>query len=33
MNKGITGASNDTGVWTVNHKGDAVPLESLPKML
>ena len=33
MNKGITGASNDTGVWTVNHKGDAIPLESLPKKL
>lgn len=33
MSRGITGASNDAGVWTVNHKGDAVPLESLPKKL
>jgi hypothetical protein len=28
MNHGLTGASNDSGIWTVNHNGEAIPLDS-----
>lgn len=31
INKGITGASNTSGVWKINYGQDAVPLETLSK--
>ena len=30
ISQGITGASNDTGIWRINHSGD-IPLETLSK--
>lgn len=32
VSKGITGASNTTGVWTINHKGDPIDLDSKSQM-
>lgn len=29
INAGLTGASNESGIWTVNHRGEAFPLESM----
>lgn len=31
ISQGITGASNDTGVWRINHAGKPIPLETLSK--
>ena len=31
MNRGVIGASNDSGVWKVNHNGDPFPLETMSK--
>lgn len=31
MNRGVIGASNDSGVWRVNHNGDPFPLETMSK--
>ena len=28
VSKGITGASNNSGIWTINHKGSQIPLDS-----
>ena len=28
IGRGLIGASNDSGVWTVNHNGEAIPLDS-----
>lgn len=28
INHGLVGASNDSGVWTINHNGEAIPLDS-----
>ena len=32
MTRGVTGASNTTGVWTVNHNGEQIDLDSLSKI-
>ena len=32
MTRGVTGASNTTGVWTVNHNGEQIDLNSLSKI-
>lgn len=32
MTKGITGASNDSGVWRINHNGDQIDLSSKSKI-
>ena len=32
MAKGITGASNESGIWRINHKGDNIDLESKSKI-
>lgn len=32
VSKGITGAFNTTGVWTINHKGDPIDLDSKSQM-
>ena len=29
INAGLTGASNESGIWTVNHRGEAFPLENM----
>lgn len=31
MNRGVIGASNDSGVWKINHNGDPFPLETKSK--
>jgi len=28
MNHGLTGASNDSGIWTINHGQEAIPLDT-----
>lgn len=31
ISQGITGASNDSGIWRINHNGDPIPLETMSK--
>jgi len=29
MNRGIVGATNDTGIWQLQHKGDPITLDNM----
>jgi hypothetical protein len=31
MSRGVLGASNESGIWKINHKGDPIDLDSKSK--
>jgi hypothetical protein len=31
MNRGVIGANNNSGVWAIQHNGNQIDLDSLPR--